>query len=298
MTKKRILIAALSLTLCIGLLTACGSSSNKKQADTLDRNIIVAAFRGTGTDILKHIGSGYQIQSDSQLKKVESRIKKGDYDVAVIPTMSAAKLYGKTKGNLVEISPTSMDGIYLLSNQYTLANGKLSSLASKTIYITGENATATRVFQYLMSQAGYRRGSYRMKALNDYGEIAKALKDDGNIAVVAEPDARKIRNENSNVIRMMDLAKQWTRMTSLSLPRDVVIAKATFATQHPAALQQFIQDYARAEKKTRSAGTLVFYANTNRGTSLLKAFNQEMEHYSSDLFGKRSLRPSLYYEEN
>ncbi|MEA4923310.1 MAG: MqnA/MqnD/SBP family protein [Eubacteriaceae bacterium] len=301
--KKRIILAAvLSVVLCAGMMTACGNNTSDNTEETKDptklsSSVSVAAYEGAGTDVLKNIDGDYNVKGYDKIEDVEKKIENGDYDVAVLPTTSAASMYGKTGRDLIEISPASSNGIFVLANNYYPGSTKLSALSGKTIYVAGEDSTATRVFQYLMNQAGLSTGSYTLKVLNSYGEIKKALDDYGNIAVVAQPYAKSIMKGNSNVNKAYDLNEKWKEETNTDIPSDVVIANRSFSEKRNDDLKVFINDYQEAVDKTKSKAKLVFYGTTNRGTSLLKEFNDTMYSYNSGIFDGKSIKNSMYYQE-
>jgi hypothetical protein len=302
MKKKIITAVLLSMVLCAGLLTACGGSDEDSEgtgdSDTLSRQVKVVAYEGVGSNVLKNIDGDYKVRTYDQLPDVEKKIKSGDYDVAVLPTTSAGRMYGKTGRKLVEISPASMNGIYLLSNDYYLdENAKISALATKTIYVSGEDSTAVRVFEYLMSEAGMDSSSYKLKVLDSYGEIRKALADYGNIALASQPYATNLMKKNDQVVKLMDLNERFKEDTNLDIPTDVVIAKKSFAEKHDSDLRVFLKDYKKANDKTRQPGQQVFYSNTNRGITILKEFNDAMYSYNSAIFDGRSLKNGLYYQQ-
>lgn len=301
MKKSKIVAVALALALCLGMLTACGNKNDNteeaKDPTKLSESVSVVAYEGAGTDVLKNIKGDYNVKGYNKLKDVEKKIKTGDYDVAVLPTTSADKMYGETKGGLVEISPTDQNGLFLLSNNYYLSNDSLSGLAGKTIYVTGENSTAVRVLKYLLNTTSLGTGQYTVKVLDSYEEIEKALGDYGNIALVSQPYVSSIMKSNSSVSKMVDLNEKWKDETNTDIPTDVVIASKDFAENRSDDLKVFINDYQSALDNTKSSSKLIFYSASNRGTSLLKAFNKTMYEYNSEIFDGRDISGSLYYQK-
>lgn len=298
--KKRYLAAVFALVAAMVFLTACGggsdSSSDEESAGSLSGSVRVAAYEGSADKVVENLGKDYKVRKYDELLKLEDAVKKGNFDIAVLPTTDADWLYGKTGKDLVILSPCAMNGIYVLSNNYRMNDPKMSSFAGKTIYVTGERSTGARVFQYLMSEAGIGTASYKIKVLDSYGEIKKAVNDYGNFVIAEEPYASQYMKSDS-VVKLLDLSKEFRDETDLDIPADCVICSRDFYNKRSDDLKAVLSDYQEATKKAGSRNLRpVFYGASSRGISLVKNFNNKISGTVGGLYGG-SGSGGLYYTE-
>jgi len=300
MKKKKILMVLLSLILSVTTLTACGNeTSSEKEPTTLSDQVNATCMVGVGSTVLQNIKGDYKVSSYNDLDKVTANITSGKSDVAVLPTSTAAKLYGKTKGNIVEISPASLGGVYILSNGYYIEDPKISSLSGKTIVICGHDTTAEYVLDNLMTAAGISTETgVTVKYVRTYAALEKALTTYGTVALATQPYAKRILKNNSSVIKFMDLNEKWKETENEEIITDVVVASKDFAEKHSDDLKVFINNYETALENTeKSSCDFVFYGASNRGITLLKKFNDTMYNYNSSTFGNKKPKQSMYYQK-
>ncbi|MGI6737069.1 MAG: ABC transporter substrate-binding protein [Anaerovoracaceae bacterium] len=274
----RAAVLLLTLVLCAGLLAACGGSdsssdSGGKAAKEEKVTMRVAAYKGVGTAITGKLRGDYKITSYSEPAKMEAALRRGSYDAAILPTASADNLYGRAGGGLIEVSPASRGGMHLVSCGYVTSSTRFSALAGKTIYVSGANTTDRRVFDALMTEAGIGSASYKIKVLKSCSEVEKALRDEGNIAVLSEPYYSSFKKKNSSITDLFDLGSEWQKATDTELVGDAVVVRRGFWKKHPGAFEDFCDDMTEAVKDADSAADLVFYGQSDRGARLLEHFN-------------------------
>lgn len=299
--KKKAVWIALCLAAALFLLTACsdsGSGTEEKSRDTLSSSVKMAVYEGTAGSVTKNLGSDYKITRYNELLKLEKAVRRGDYDVAVLPTTDADWLYGKTGKDLVMLSPTSSGGIYLLSNSYQTASTKMTAFAGKTIYVTGERSTGAVVFRFLMQQAGIGTSSYTIKVLDSYEEIEKAINDYGNFAIVEQPYASRYMKKNSSVVKLRSLGDLFEEETDLKVPTDCMICSRDFYRDRYDDLPLVMADYQKATEKAKDRNArAVFYGSSSRGVSLLRRFNKALAGSVTDLYGGAGDTGRLYFTE-
>lgn len=296
--KKKLFIMALFLIVMTIVATGCGKGdqASSDKADSLSDSVKVAVYKGTSSQVVKNLGKDYTVKEYDNLLNLEKAVERGAYDVAVMPTTDADWLYGKTGRELKILSPVSMGGLYLLSNNYVLENPKMSNFVRKTIYVTGERSTGAKVFEYLMMEAGIGSSSYKIKVLDSYEEVEKAINDYGNFAIVEQPFAKKYL-KNRSVVKVMDLEQAWKKATDLELPMDVLVCSKEFYKNRSDDVSLVLADYEKAtEKVAGKSGRPVFYGASNRGCSLVKAFNKEIVKNVPGLFNGKD-GSKIYYLE-
>lgn len=296
--KKKLFIMTLILVIMTMAAAGCGKGDQESadKADSLSDSVKVVAYKGTSSKVVQNLGKDYDVKEYDNLLNLEKAVERGSYDVAVMPTADADWLYGATGKELKILSPVSMGGLYLLSNNYILENPKMSNFIGKTIYVTGERSTGAKVFEYLMMEAGIGSSSYKIKVLDSYDEVEKAINDYGNFAIVEEPFAKKYLKSQS-VVKVMDLEEAWQKATDLDLPMDVLVCSKDFYKNRSNDVSLVLEDYEKATGKVSGkSGRPVFYGTSNRGCSLVKAFNNEMVNNVSGLFNGKD-GSKIYYLE-
>ena len=301
MRRNKIIITVLILALVAVVFTACGKDKEKKDTSSeptkLTAEVNIAVY-GAGKDIAKNLPENYKVKKYTEQKKMEKDLAKGEFDLAILPTGSAAALYGKLGKGMKEMGPVTTNGVYVLSNNYDIASQKMSAFRGRTIYATGGHSTEVRVFEYLMREAGYGTDYYKLRILDSYGEVEKALKDYGNIALASEPAASSIMKSNGEIRKIMDLGERWKERTDQDVMTDVVIVDSDFTKARQDEMKLIYADLQEAVDKTKSKAKLKFYSTTNRGMSLLKAFNKELYDGSHAVFGDKKIKDKLYYQMN
>ena len=104
--------------------------------------------------------NNYQFTLTSDTADVMAKVISGEYDIAALPTNSAAMAYAKTQGEVQLLAINTLGVLYLL--QKTGVDGSpiqsFEELRGKTIVSMGQGANPEYVLSYLLSKNGLTIG--------------------------------------------------------------------------------------------------------------------------------------------
>ena len=295
--KKKSISALLVIVLAaLMILTACGdeekSSSDKEKAPTeLSGAVrVVAQDDASGVSVFKKMGENYKLKTHKRIGDVRDAIKKGEFDAAILSAGIAAEMYKKTDGKLVEVSPVSLDGIYVVANGYNKDDFQLNWLPNKNVVIMGKNSTADQVLQKLMADTGRSFSSIKTKYINSYSGVKKAFAQWGAIVICSEPYASRLE-KLTDVIKVYDLAEDYRIMTKTEVPTEVLVISTDMYEKRPDDVKIMIDEYEKtlpeiSNEDRKTFSKFVFYAHSNRGEMIMREYNEamdnKMKYYSID----------------
>ena len=295
MKKKSIILLALILTVLV-VMAACGSDEDKdseenKEPTELSGPVkVVAQNDASGVSVYKEMGDNYDIKTYKKIGDVRDAIKDGKYDAAILSAGIAAEMYEKTKGKLVEISPVSIDGLYVVANGYNKDQFMLSWLPNKNVVIMGKNSTADQVLQKLMEDTGRSFASIKTKYINSYNGVKKAFAQWGAIVICGEPYASRLEKLN-DVVKVYDLAEDYRVSYKTEVPAEVLVVSKKMYDERPDDVKIMIKEYEEAlpeisNENKKTYAKFVFYGQSNRGEMILRQYNEtmgnKMKYYSAD----------------
>lgn len=278
--KKLIALLALLLTALL-ILSACGEEkkSEKKEDEPaeLTGQIKVVAQSGTAAlKVFKLMGENYNIKTYKKIGDLRTAIKKGKYDAAVVSAGIAAEMFERTKKGLYEVSPVTLDGVYIVASGYTVQGFKPSWLVNKRVKCMNKNSTADQVCQKVMQDAGSGFSGVRIKYINSYDAAKRAFAEWNAIVICTEPYAAKL-DKISEVNKVYDLAQDYYDYGHGQIPTDVLIVSEKMVKERSADIDIMKNEYETAlSTGVKSRARLVFYNNTNRGLKLMREYNKTM----------------------
>lgn len=277
--RKLIALLALLLTALL-LFTACGEEKKEKKSEEpkeLSGQIKVVAQTGTAAlSVFKNMGDNYQIKTYKKIGDLRTAIKKGKYDAAVVSAGIAAEMYGRTKKGLYEVSPVTLDGIYIVASGYSVTGFRPSWLVNKRVKIVNKNSTADQVCQKVMQDAGSGFSGVRVKYINSYDAAKRAFAEWNAIVVCSEPYAAKL-DKISEVNKVYDLSADYVNFGRTQIPTDVLIVSKKMAEERADDIDVMKNEYETAlGAGIKSSAKLVFYNKTDRGIQLMREYNKTM----------------------
>ena len=286
--RKLIALLAILLTALL-ILTACGEekkAKKKEEPDELSGSIKVVAQKGTAAvKVFKNMGENYKIKTYKKIGDLRTAIKKGKYDAAVVSAGIAAEMYGRTKKGLYEVSPVTLDGVYIVASGYSTQGFRPSWLVNKKVKCLNKNSTADQVCQKVMQDNGSGFSGVRVKYINSYDAAKRAFAEWNAIVICTEPYASKL-DKISEVNKVYDLSEEYYACGHGQVPTDVLIVSKKMVKERPADIDLMKDEYEAAlDAGIRSKAKLVFYNNTDRGIQLMRQYNKTMGN------------PMKYYEE-
>lgn len=280
-SKKIIALLAMVLTALL-IFTACGEEEKKEKKEeeptTLSKEVTVVAQKGTAAlKVFRLMGDNYKLKTFKKIGDLRDAVKNGKYDAAILPTATAGEMYKRTKKGLIEVSPVTLDGIYVVANGYNKDTFRPSFMMGKRAVCMGKNTTADRVWQKVMIDQGASISAVRMKYVNSYKAAKEAFAEWGAMVVCAEPYAASL-DKISEVNKVYDLSRSYTEGARDQVPADVLVVSKKMAKKRADDVKIMMNEYEQAmENPPKSRAKLVFYNQTNRGIQLLREFNKTMD---------------------
>ena len=192
--------------------------------------------------------NNYQFTLTSDTADVMAKVISGEYDIAALPTNSAAMAYAKTQGEVQLLAINTLGVLYLL--QKTGVDGSpiqsFEELRGKTIVSMGQGANPEYVLSYLLSKNGLTIGedvTVDWKATAD--EVLSAVvTGDYDFVMLPEPNVSVAMTKNSDYTIAFDLTAEWDAVADGSLVMGCLVVRKAFADEHADAVAKFLEEYA------------------------------------------------------
>ncbi len=191
----------------------------------------------------------YTFTVDSDTAAVMAKLIAGEYDIAALPTNSAAVAYNKTEGGIQMLAINTMGTLYLLENsEYERpALSSLEELNGATISLFGQGANPEYVLTYVLESAGLTVGEdVTLDFCAAVDEVlAKIASGDWDYALLPEPNATVAEANSEFASRAMDMNAAWEDASggATQLVMGCLAIRAEFAEEHPEAVAKFLEEY-------------------------------------------------------
>jgi NitT/TauT family transport system substrate-binding protein len=304
MNKRYLFILMVTIIISILPLYGCGNDEKTEpdgQKKTLSDTVRIATVAGAGEEMTASMADGFQVDVFQKSSEVEAKILAGDYDLAIVPSIIAAKLYQRTEGDLVSISPVALNDWFIISNKGYITSQQISDLRGKTIVASGQGGTGEAILRKLLKDNNINPDfGVRMKWVETPSEVLEALKDTYTIALLQEPYAAQalgMSSASNGLTTDIDLGALWEAQYGIPFPTDILIANKQFVKERNDDFQLFISacEESLGVAKESSTTSLVFYGRSNRGMDLIRSFMASMEEYDISLLGGKSPDAAFYY---
>ena len=249
--KKGFLIGLLIVIL---LLTGCSAWENAYEQAGSSSFKVVSIKGSSALSLIKamepeikpivRLGDTVQYTFEEDEDVLYNRLLEGEFDIAIVPTEMAAKLYNDGSG--YQLAAVNTGGyLYLLANDNTTTN--FSNLLGKTVKVVGKGSTSDVVLRYLLLQNGI--DSSKDLTL-DYTSSAEELEQEAmngkvDLMVLSEPWVSELLSKNSSFNIYLDIQDEWSRVngTVTPLPQTCLIVKKEIVSQKTETWKLFLKDY-------------------------------------------------------
>jgi NitT/TauT family transport system substrate-binding protein len=278
--QSKIRISAVMMTVVIlatVILSSCSSQTSnqtkqtttQKQSTTTSEDqgsevstkpdvtskVRVAALKGpTGIGLVKLMADSdegvtanqYTFSISGSPDDIVAQLTSGQVDIAALPTNLAAALYQKTNQQVRLLAINTLGVLYILERGQTVH--KLSDLAGKTIYATGQGAVPEYVLNELLKREGIA-DQVKIEYKAEHAELATlAASGKADLVMLPEPFVTTVLAKNSNFRIAVDLNIAWEDSQSASgdkgmLAMGCMVVTSSFASDNPAAVQNFLDEY-------------------------------------------------------
>ena len=254
---KKGLAACLALVMCLSL-AACGGKEDETPAEE-PVNVRVAALKGpTAMGMVKLMsdsdaaaesgeettGNTYDFTLAASADEVSPKLMQGELDIACVPANLASVLYNRTEGGIVTLAVNTLGVLYIVENGNAVAS--MADLAGKTIVASGKGSTPEYALRYLLSENGIDPDNdVTIDWRSEHSECVAALASgSATIAMLPQPFVTVAQTQLPDLRVALDLTEEWDALDNGSaLLTGVVVARADFVKEHPAAVSDFLEQY-------------------------------------------------------
>ena len=259
---KKGLAACLALVMCLSL-AACGGTEQETTEETPvveSVTVRVAALKGpTAMGMVKLMsdsdaaaesgeettGNTYDFTLAASADEVTPGLMQGELDIACVPANLASVLYNRTDGGIVTLAVNTLGVLYIVENGNAIQS--MADLAGKTIVASGKGSTPEYALRYLLSENGIDPDNdVTIDWRSEHSECVAALASgSATIAMLPQPFVTVAQTQLPDLRVALDLTEEWDALDNGSaLLTGVVVARADFVEEHPAAVEQFLTSYA------------------------------------------------------
>ena len=258
---KKGLAACLALVMCLSL-AACGGDQEEETPAEDPVTVRVAALKGpTAMGMVKLMsdsdaaaesgeettGNTYDFTLAASADEVSPKLMQGELDIACVPANLASVLYNRTDGGIVTLAVNTLGVLYIVENGNSVQS--MADLAGKTIVASGKGSTPEYALRYLLSENGIDPDTgVTIDWKSEHSECVAALASGAaTIAMLPQPFVTVAQTQLPDLRVALDLTEEWDALDNGSaLLTGVVVARADFVEEHPAAVEEFLTSYAES----------------------------------------------------
>jgi len=265
---KKLLSLLCVLSLSAALLAGCstagdagtsetpGSSSTPsdvtEMADPIDVNVMGLKGRTAmgRVEFMNEADSGtitdnnYHFNITAATDEVSAALAQGTTDIAAVPANLASVLYNNTEGGVQVLAINTLGVLYIVESGDTVHS--VEDLRGKTIYASGKGNTPEAALNYVLTQNGIDPSAdVTIEWKSEQAECLSALMAEENaIAMLPQPFVTVAQTQLPDLRVALDLTEEWDALDNGSaLLTGVVVARADFVKEHPAAVSNFLEQY-------------------------------------------------------
>lgn len=248
---KKLLIILMSAVLFLNL-TACEKSNNENNNQS-GTAINIASMKGpTSIGLVKlysdsdkgltHNHYNYSVYGAAD--EITGGLVKGEIDVAAVPANLASVLFNKTEGGIITAGINTLGVTYILTTDPDV--NTLQDLKGKTIYATGQGTTPEYTLRHILTSNDidpdkdvniqyYKEGSE---------VVANASLNDNAILMLPQPYATIAMNQMKNCRNIIDLNKEWSKISEDSnIVTGVIVVRKEFLENNREDFDKFLEEY-------------------------------------------------------
>lgn len=189
-------------------------------------------------------GNEYEFTIAGSADEITPSLIQGKLDMAALPVNLASVLYNKTEGEIQILTVNTLGVLYIVDKGEDI--GKVSDLAGKTIYATGQGSTPEYNLRYILSQNELDPDKdVTIEFKSEPAEIVNILaSSEKGIAMLPQPYVIAASGQVEGLETDLSLSDEWDGLANGSkMVTGVLAVRRDFAEENPDAVAQFLKEY-------------------------------------------------------
>ncbi len=209
----------------------------------------------------KKTANNYDIELFADPTEIPALLKKGELDIAAIPTNLAANLYNKNDGNVQLLALNTLGVLYIIEKGDTIKSVK--DLEGKKICSFGKSATPEFALKYVLKQENI---NCEVEFYDATALAAMAKNGTADVILVPEPQVTTLIMNNPDFRVALDFNEVWNEAcdNSALLSMGCLAIRKEFAQNNPKAVEKFLEEY--------SASVAFVNANVDEAATMIESF--------------------------
>ena len=190
------------------------------------------------------VGNLYTFSLAASADEVSPKLMQGELDIACVPANLASVLYNRTDGGIVTLAVNTLGVLYIVENGNSVQS--MADLAGRTIVASGKGSTPEYALRYLLTENGIDPDTgVTIDWKSEHSEcVASLASGAATIAMLPQPFVTVAQTQLPDLRVALDLTEEWDALDNGSaLLTGVVVARADFVKEHPAAVSNFLEQY-------------------------------------------------------
>ena len=192
--------------------------------------------------------NNYTFTLSADASEVVTKVVAGEYDIACLPTNSAAMVYQKTQGAVKLLALNTEGVLHILQN--TTNSEPItdwSELQGKTIYTIGQGANPEYVLDYVLKGHGLDPDTdVTIQFCGAADEvIAACASGEAEFCMLPEPNVSALMAKVEGFTQIFDMTEAWDEIVEDGsiLTQGCVVVQASFLEEHTEAVEKFLEEY-------------------------------------------------------
>ena len=215
-------------------------------------------------------GATYDFNVIVAIDEINTKLVKGELDIAAVPANVASVLYNKTGGKLQVLAINTLGVLYIVENGNTV--NSIADLRGRTIYSAGKGATPEYALNYVLSANGIDPvNDVTIEFKSEQAECLSALlANEGSVAMMPQPFVTTAQSKSEGIRVALDMTEEWAKLQEgaenpSAMLTGVVVARKEFVEQNPEVVNAFLDSYKASVEFTN--------ANVDEAAAIIAAYD-------------------------
>lgn len=231
------------------------SADNGKDGENALR---IGTLKGpTGMGMAKVINDNkdtdkYDFELFGSPEDITAKLLSENLDVAAVPVNLAAIINKKTEGKYVIAAINTLGVLHIVENGESVK--KISDLAGKTLYATGQASTPEYILNYILEANGIK-DKVNIVWKTEHSELATLIASGVvDLSMLPEPHVTTALTKNTSLRVALDITDEWSKVGEGNAVQGCIIVSKKAISENKDQLDKFLDEYSAS----------VQFVNTNK----------------------------------